>query len=67
MKRLFNKKKSRCSSSEAEHDVPPPAPPQVHDVGFVSDYEQVASANDKVLAMLGVHDGPPAGTGLALT
>ena len=63
MKRLFNKKKSRRSSSEAEHDVPPPAPPQVHDVGFVSDYEQVASANDKVLAMLGVHDGPPAGTG----
>ena len=61
MKGLFKKKKSRPSSSEAEHDVPP-APPQVHG-GFVSDYEQVASANDKVLAMLGVHDGPPAGTG----
>lgn len=62
MKRLFKKKKSRRSSSEAEQDVPP-APPQVHGVGFVSDYEQVASANDKVLAILGVHDGPPAGTG----
>jgi len=61
MKGLFKKKKSRPSSNEAEHDVPP-APPQVHG-GFVSDYEQVASANDKVLAMLGVHDGPPAGTG----
>lgn len=63
MKRLFNKKKSRRSSSEAEQDVPPAPRPQAHGVGFVSDYEQVASANDKVLAMLGVHDGPPAGTG----
>lgn len=62
MKRLFKKKNNRRSSSEAEHDVPP-APPQVHGAGFVSDYEQVATANDKVLAMLGVHDGPPAGSG----
>jgi len=30
-----------------------------HDSGFVADYEQVCTANSKVIAMLGINEGPP--------